>query len=189
MTRSASTVDRLIAAVIGLLLIAIGAGALLWNTTWISRAPDTLTAPALVDATAQPWWPWALAGAGIVLVLAGLRWLFAHTPAAKAGPLPLHQRGGLGVITVDLGALVEAAAGTLAERPDVRSATGKAIIDRGTRTLDLTIHTAAEENLPELTAAIDAVCADLAHATGDTSISTRTIVRIDKSAGASRRVQ
>ena len=178
MTRTASTLDRIAAALIGLLVIAVGAGALIWNTTLSSGFPDRITAAPLMSATSQPWWPWAVAGAGVLLVIIGVRWLLTHTPAAKTKPLPLHDADDRGTITVDLTAVVDAAAYALAQRPDVRSAKGKAVIDRGTRTLDLTVSVAAEENLSELTDAIDAVCADLARATGDPTLATRTTVRI-----------
>lgn len=188
MTRTASTLDRIAAALIGLLVIAVGAGALIWNTALFSGIPGRITAAPLITATAQSWWPWAVAGAGVLLVIIGARWLLTHTPAATTKPLPLHETDDRGTITVDLTSVTDAAAQTLAQRPDVRSAKGKAVIDRGTRTLDLTVSVAADENLAELTGAIDAVCADLARAIGDPTLAARTLVRIDTSAGAARRV-
>ncbi len=47
MTRLATTLDRLAAAVFGLALIAIGVGVLVWNTYWIPGIPVMITAPGL----------------------------------------------------------------------------------------------------------------------------------------------
>ncbi|PZT99529.1 MAG: alkaline shock response membrane anchor protein AmaP [Gordonia sp. (in: high G+C Gram-positive bacteria)] len=188
MTRSASTLDRIAAALVGLTLIVLGVAALIWNTTLIPGIPTRITAAPVVDATSEPWWPWAMAAAGVLLVIAGARWLLVHSPAAKTKPLPVHDENDRGTITVDLGSLADAAAHMLAERPNVQSAKGKAVIDRGIRTIDLAVTVEAGENLPELADAVDAVCADLAYATGDRSIASRTIIRIDKTADTTRRL-
>ncbi|WP_241384596.1 alkaline shock response membrane anchor protein AmaP [Rhodococcus sp. CH91] len=188
MTRSATFVDRLAALVVGLLLIALGIGALIWNTTVLPRIPTHVTAPALVTATGTPWWPWAVAVAGVLCLALGVRWLLAHTPRAKAKPLQMSEPAGLGNISVDLGALAAAAARSLAGRDDVHSAKGKAVIDRGTRTLELTVTAATIEELPALIEAIDRVCAHLAHATQNTSVATRTTVHLSTNSGPSHHV-
>ncbi|MDG3013670.1 alkaline shock response membrane anchor protein AmaP [Speluncibacter jeojiensis] len=180
MTRSAGTLDRLAALLVGIALIGLGAGALIWNTTLVSGIPELVTAPELVDDTGTSWWPWAVAGAGIVLIVLGGRWLLAHTPAAKAKALRVNGPEDLGAITVDLGSLATAAARTLADRPDVTAAKGKAVIDRGTRTLDLTITATSAEDLRGVIDAVDHTCAHLASATGDPSIATRTTIHLSK---------
>ncbi|MDV6271537.1 alkaline shock response membrane anchor protein AmaP [Rhodococcus globerulus] len=180
MSRTASFLDRFVTLVVGVLLIGLGTGALIWNTTMVPDTPDQVTAPALVTATGTSWWPWAVAAGGAAAVVLGALWLLAHTPSPRAKPLRLNTSGDLGSITVDLGSLAAAAAQTLAAHHDVRVAKGKAVIDRGTRTIDLTVTGTAEsaDDLSALTDAIDTVCAHLVHATGDNSPATRAILHI-----------
>ncbi|PQP14478.1 alkaline shock response membrane anchor protein AmaP [Rhodococcus opacus] len=180
MSRTASFLDRLVTFVVGVLLIGLGAGALIWNTTVVPGIGDQVTAPVLVTATGTSWWPWAVAAGGAAAVVLGTRWLLAHTPSPLAKPLRLNTSGEPGSITVDLGSLAAAAAQTLTAHPDVRAAKGKAVNDRGTRTIDLTVTGTAEsaDDLPALTEAIDTVCAHLAHAIGDNSPATRAILHI-----------
>ena len=83
MTRLATTVDRLAALVFGLILLAVGAGLLVWNTHWIPGTPQMITTRGLVTAAGTRWWPWAVAGVGILLVLIALRWLLIHTRKQK----------------------------------------------------------------------------------------------------------
>ena len=179
MTRTAVTVDRLAAGVAGLALIAFGAALVVWNTTWVPNLPDAVTLPGLRAATTTGWWPFALAGAGIVLVVLALRWLFAHSPAAKVKSLPLRSDD-TGSITVDLGEVADAAAQALTHSLDVESASGRAVIDRGTRTVDLTITTNAAPRADRLIPAIDAVCAQIAGALSDPSVATRTTIHTGK---------
>lgn len=179
MTRTAVTFDRFAAGVAGLALIALGAALVVWNTTWVPNVPDAVTLPGLRAATTTGWWPFALAGAGIVLVVLALRWLFAHSPAAKVKSLPLRSDDS-GTITVDLGEVADAAAQALQQSLDVESASGKAVIDRGTRTVDLTITTSASPRADRLIPAIDAVCAQISGVLSDPSVATRTTIHTGK---------
>lgn len=175
MTRLAVTFDRFAALVAGLALVAFGAALVVWNTTWLPNLPDSIALPGLRSATATGWWPFALAGAGVVLVVVALRWLFAHTPAAKIKDLPLRSDAA-GSITVDLGEVATAAAAALAQSLDVESASGKAVVDRGTRTVDLTVTTSASPRPDRLLPAIDAVCAQISGMVSDPSVATRTTI-------------
>ena len=116
MTRLATTFDRLAALVFGLALIAIGAGLLVWNTNVIPGTPEMITARGLVTAAGTDWWPWAVAGVGVVLVLTALRWLFVHTPKAKVKALRLSA-GDAGSVSANLGEVADAAARALELEP------------------------------------------------------------------------
>lgn len=175
MTRLAVTLDRFAALVAGLVLVAFGGALVLWNTTWLPNLPDAIALPGLRSATTTGWWPFALAGAGIVLVAVALRWLFAHTPAAKVKDLPLRSDAA-GSITVDLGEVATAAATAMAQSLDVESASGKAVVDRGTRTVDLTVTTSASPSPDRLLPAVDAVCAQISGMLADPSVATRVTI-------------
>lgn len=180
MTRLAVNFDRFAAFVFGLVLIAIGAALVVWNTNWVPNIPRTISLGGVRDASGAGWWPFALAAAGIVLVLLALRWLFSHSPAARVKALPL-RRDDIGSITIDLGEVATAAAQALEQSIDVESASGKAVIDRGTRTVDITVKAVASPRPDRLIPDIDAACAQIAGVLADSSIATRTIIHTGKS--------
>ena len=186
MTRLAILLDRFATLIVGAALIAVGAALLLWHTAVLPDVPRTVNVSGLRAATSTGWWSWALAGVGILLVVVALRWLFAHTPTARVKRLPLRANAS-GAVSIDLGEVAHAAARALERAPDVDSAGGKAIIDRGTRTVELTI-TAVDAPRPEwLIPAIDAVCEQVAIMHGDPLVATRTTIHVGK--GQRRRVR
>lgn len=181
MSRSAAFFDRFLALLIGVVLIAVGIGALIWNTSLLPDKPEVLTAPGLVTATDSSWWPWVIGIGGVVLILLALRWLFAHRPATKLKDLQLAGSGREGALVADVGSVAEGAARALESSPGVHSAKSKAIVDRGTRTVDLTVTLDTAEDLRRVADRVDEVCADVAHVLGTTSVATRTTIHFDKS--------
>jgi hypothetical protein len=189
MTRLASAWDRFTALILGLVLIALGIGMLAWGFDWPARTPEFVTAPGLVMAANSGWWPWVVAAVGIVLILLALRWLLIHTPKARVKAVPLVSGHSGGTVSADLGAVAHAAAQVLEQYPDVEAAKGKAVIDRGVRTIDLTVTARSPLNIHTLIDPIDTVCAQTAGVLGDTSIATRTTVRIGHGRRRDRRVE
>jgi hypothetical protein len=189
MTRLASAWDRFTALVLGLALIALGVGMLAWGSEWIPNRPEYVTAPGLVTAANTGWWPWVLAAVGIVLILLALRWLLIHTPKARVKAVPLVSGDSGGTVSADLGAVAHAAAQVLERHPDVESAKGKAVVDRGVRTIDLTVTARSPLSVHTLIDPIDTVCTQTAGVLGDTGIATRTTVRIGHHRGRDYRVE
>lgn len=189
MTRLASAVDRFAAAAVGLALIALGVALLLWNTSVADSLPDTVSVPDLVSATTEGWWPWALAGVGVVCALIALRWLLSHRPAAAAGILRLGDTNGLGGVAIDLGPVADAAATHLAARPDVSSAKGKAVVERGVRTIELTVTALSVDDLETLEGVADDLSAELARSLGDPSIAVRCVLGLSTNRGGARHVR
>ncbi|WP_051026475.1 hypothetical protein [Nocardia higoensis] len=187
MTRLAGAIDRLIAALVGVVLLALGAALLLWNTAVGDSFPDTVTAPGLVTATTTGWWPWALAGTGLLCALVAIRWLFSHTPAAAAGTLRLGDTDGLGGIAIDLGPVADAVAAHLAARPEVFSAKGKAVVERGVRTIELTVTAVSIDDMEPLVGVADDTSAELAGSLGDPSVAVRTVLGLSSKRGSSAR--
>jgi len=188
MTRLATGLDRLLALLVGLVLIVVGAGAIVWQLGTFSRAPKTLTAPGLLNATTQSWWPWAVGIGGAVLILLALRWLAAHLPGRKVHAAKLAGSDATGKLTLDLTALAAAAAEALAEAPGVRSTTGKAVTDRGRSTLELIATVEPSADLATLTAAADRVSSDLNQALAEPAIATRVQLHTARSARSGPRV-
>jgi hypothetical protein len=185
MTRFATTIDRLAALVFGLALIALGVGVLVWNTYWIPGVPEKITAPGLVAATNADWWPWAVAGVGILLVLIALRWLVVHTPKSRVRALPLST-GGVGAISVDLGQVADAAARALQRNADALSAKGRAVVDRGARTIDLDVTAYSPTTLTALVESVDEVNRQIVGVLGDAKVAVRTTVHVDGHARRNR---
>lgn len=188
MSRLTTGLDRLLALLVGLVLIVVGAGAIVWQLGTFSRAPKTLTAPGLVNATTQSWWPWAVGIGGAVLILLALRWLAAHLPGRKVHAAKLAGSDATGKLTVDLTALAAAAGEALADTPGVRSAAGKAVTDRGRRTLELIATIEPSADLAAVAAAADRVGADLHQALAEPAIATRVHLHTARSARSGPRV-
>lgn len=102
--------------------------------------------------------------------------------------LPLHTSD-TGTITIDLGDVASAAGQALEQSIDVESANGKSVIDRGTRTVDLTVHVAPTTRAHEIAAPIDIACAQVASMLADPTIATPQTIRVDKKPGHARRVR
>jgi len=100
-----------------------------------------------------------------------LRWLVAHRPIGKAAPIRLHEAGDVGTITIDPAAVTTAAADTLRRHPPVRTAKGKAITHRGTRTIELAVTAAHPDELAAVITAIIDACEHIAHAAGHAPLS------------------
>ena len=179
MTRTVGFIDRMVALLVGVALIALGAAMLVWNSGWIATAPHVITAPALRTATTTTWWPWALAAAGIVMVAGAVWFLLIHTPDTGAKGLRLPSTE-LGALTVDLSEVAAAAARTLEQVPEVQSARGKVVLDRGVRMVDLTVIATAATDLASLPESIDVVCSQIATMLADPTVATRTVIRIAK---------
>jgi hypothetical protein len=82
----------------------------------------------------------------------------------------------LGTATVHAGAIAAAVAGTLANHPLIDAATGRAVYDRGLRTMRITLFADPDVGLDQLRRlAADAV-ADLATATEQTPLSPQFFV-------------
>lgn len=177
MSRVTSAVDRVAAAVVGLVLIALGLGALAWNTSLVANIPEAITAPAVVDATTKQWWPWAVGTAGVILVIAAVRWMFAHTPAPRAHSIQLPGLGTASSATVDLNAVAVAAAAFLARRHDVTAARGKAINERSQRTVVMEVTISRDSDLSTIADAIDTTCQHIVRTLGTDELAIRTLIR------------
>jgi hypothetical protein len=188
MSRSSTALDRTATLIVGLCLIAVGAAAIIWNTSWLPHIPETITAPGLALSARSWWWPWAVTAAGIALVFLGLRWLASHSLARRAHTIALTGSGENGTITANLAAIATATAHHLQADPSVHSAKATAIMDRGRRTLDITATTASVTDVPAAVAAADQVCCEAITMLGDDTVATRARIRVDGKSHRGRRL-
>lgn len=112
-TRRTRGADRTASVVVGAGLLALGAAAWDWRLGLTGLVPDTaLDASSLESVTGSAWWPWAFAGAGILLGVLGIVWLLAHVPRLTSSTSRLSTSAATGRLEVDHGSL----GSTLADR-------------------------------------------------------------------------
>jgi len=183
-TRTVAGLDRLLALLLGLVWVAVGVGAIIWQGGWYQQAPRTLSAPWLSSATTASWWPWATGVGGIILILLALRWLVAHLPHRRSPAVTLAGSDRTGQLTADLSALAAASATVLADTPGCgpprapRSPTGQP-------TLSLT---ATLEPTADLVTVADHPGTQLAAALPDPHIDAQVHLRVARSARNQPRV-
>lgn len=176
MTRATVLLDRIAVLVIGLLLLAAGAAAVLW---WQGRLaggrPVQLVAPLRVDAS---WWPWACGGVGAVLVVVGLWWLSGHRRAPRVRDVRLADDTNTdGTLSADAAAVASAAADVLAQHPAVLKASARASVENRVPTITLTATVAARRSLEPAVLAADDTAATVAQMLGE-RVAVRTRVRV-----------
>ncbi len=186
MSRTTYAIDRVASFIVALVLIAAGVFAVLWRFDLWGRLPERTDLSAIFDVMAKGWWSWALSLAGILLVLLGLRWLFAHLPGRGVGELNLPGTGRNGRLRFNAKAAASAAADVLAQAPSVRSAQGTVRRDRGQLVVDLRTTVEPDADLEVVAAAADKVVADLASVMDRHDIYGR--VRVDVASGTQSRI-
>jgi hypothetical protein len=180
--RPTDVLDRAAALVTGLVVAAIGTAAILWPTHLVRGAPEHINTGPVARLTVSTWWPWELAGAGTLLILIGLVWLTAHVPTRRTPVLRVAGGTDPGVIAVNLSGVATAAAAALEQDPNVQSAKGKALTDRGVATVELTVTAVHPANVAAVISAVDTTCGHLAQATGDATVAARTVLQVARQA-------
>jgi hypothetical protein len=165
MRRSVLALDRIVAVVLGLILLATGVAAAGWYSGGLRRMwpafPKKLSTARASDVLNTGWWPWAAAGLGGLAVLLGLWWLIAHLPRRGVGMLVLPGSGKSGRLLVDPSGPAGTAAEVLADTPGIRSAHSKVLRDRGELVVALTGTIDPRADLADVIAATDAVATEL----------------------------
>lgn len=192
MRRSVLAVDRVLLLLLGVVLVVAGVTAVGWQVGFLAEvwpsAPDRLAVDS-GPVTRASSYPVLLALTGVLLVGLGLWWLLAHLPRRSVGPLRLPAGDRAGRLTVDPGPAVAVAADVLSEAPDVRSARGSVLRDRGELVVRLRTTVDPGADLPAVVAACDGVLADLAHVLPSERLRSRVEISVLRERTASSRVQ
>jgi len=162
MSRALIAFDRLMAFVVGLVLVAVGAAAALWWRGTFPSWPTRLDTGPAVQLTDRPWWPWTVGILGVALILLGLRWLVAHLPSRGISQLTLPGSSPHGRLITQVRPVAAAAAEALEQTPGVRSTSATIIAVRGQLVARLNATIEQQADLSAVAAAADQVSADLA---------------------------
>lgn len=163
--RRATGTDRAVLAVLGVLLLAVGAVVVAAAAGWTTGvqigsaqlAPGTLQLDRAVSATEAPWWPWACAGAAVVLVVLGVLWLLAHLPAGREPDLTLPGSRTGERLRVVPDAVAVGAKDRLEADPRVQGARLAVRREHGHLVLTGSARVDARVDLPEMAALVDQV--------------------------------
>ncbi len=180
LSRSGVGADRVVLAVAGLAGVALGAGYLLDRAGVVDVRANLVLRPAALAAD-EPWWPWAVGVAAVVLLLLGLRWAVAHVPVGRQGPVALRGGDSSGRLRADLGSVADAAADRLSGAWGVASASGRCVAERGRPTVVLAVSMSPQASPAALQPALDAVLAELAAVAGE-DVPVRVEVTVARSA-------
>ncbi|QIG42160.1 hypothetical protein G5V58_04710 [Nocardioides anomalus] len=137
MSRRTVVLDRVVVALVGLLLLAAGLLAVDWRTGTVLDLRDRLDAGPVLDVVDAGWWPWVCAVVGVVLALLALAWLLAHLPHRGPGRTRLAGSDQGGTLEVELRSVASAVADRLADLGPVTGARGTTDRVRGTTVLEV----------------------------------------------------
>ncbi|WP_432572095.1 hypothetical protein [Kineococcus sp. SYSU DK005] len=170
MSRGVLGLDRVVTALLGLVLLAGGAAAVAWWGGWLARvlpgAPRELSTAGADGVVEAGWFAAACAAAAVVLAVLALWWLLAHVPRRGAGTLSLPGSGAGGQLRLEPDGVADAGARELELTPGVRSAGGRVLDDRGELVVELRATVEPTADLGEVAAAADGVSARLRQVLG-----------------------
>lgn len=137
MTPRLAFIDRLLTIVVGLAIVAGGLVLIDWQLGYVLTLSDELSTGAVADVAGTAWFPWALAGGGVVLGLLGLWWALAHLPRPSGTTVRTEASDADGALRVDVSSIADAAADAFAQRAPVLGASGHAHRIGGTDVIEV----------------------------------------------------
>lgn len=192
MRRSVLGLDRILAVLLGIILLIAGIGAAAWYNGNLRRLwpqfPKKVSTAGASDILNTDWWPWAAGGAGALAVLLGLWWLIAHLPRRGVSMLVLPGSGKTGRLLIDPSGPAATAAEVLADTPGIRTAHSKVHRDRGQLVVALTATMDPRADLTEIINATDAVATDLQTVLGRDDARARVLLSVARRARTQPRV-
>ena len=143
MSRRVDTANRTVLTLLGLLLLGGGAVGLAASSGAFGDPPPVLPVSARRFEDDQPWFWWAVAGAGLLIALLALRWLLAQLHTDRLSRLDLTRDDREGRTVVHAGALTDAVEDEATALRGVSGASAHLRDSRGRRlslTVDLSDH-------------------------------------------------
>lgn len=176
MTRKLVTLDRLAGIVVALTLVAVGLLLVDWKLDLLLGLPSVLHVPGLLKTAALGWWPLFTAVLAVVLVLVGLRWLFAHLPRVHSSRAKLGESSAEGRIRLDTGSVANATAAHIESETVLPEVHGRVREVRGHPLVQIDARCAVRTDVAEVRERADQVTADIARAFPSGDIPLRVVV-------------
>lgn len=178
MTRGVLWSDRVVSLVVGLVLLGVGALAVVWGLDLVpSLRSDSVAVEGAAGVSDAGWWPLALGLAGMLLVVGSLTWCLAHLRRASIRAVSLSGSGPEGRLRLRLDALASASAASAADRISVESASGRTGSGAESGLVDVALTARHDATLDELRGDLRRVDREVALAT-DGAVPVRYRVRV-----------
>jgi len=193
MTRGVRSVNRVVACVVGLVLLLVGVAAVLWWTGTLadlwSGTPDALDARRVDEVTGAAWFGAVATACGVVLGLLALWWLVAHLGSPRVGTLTLTGSGASGRLTLDAGSLAGHVAEQARRLPGVVGARTAVDLEHGRHVLVSTLQVDPEADLPALADEVAALVTQARDVAGIRGLAARTRLAVRPRARGGTRVR
>lgn len=190
MNRTVLRLDRVLLALVGLVLVAVGVAALLWTTgtlaEYVDGVPDSLDTSPATDAASQTWWPFVTVAVALILAIVAVWWMLAHLPARSVAEQDLPGSSRAMRLRIDRGAVADATAHAAQQVPSVRRATATLRDEGSELVLSLLVTVDPAADLPDLATRLDDLVADAATVLPDERLRSRTTVRMRTSRRSDR---
>ncbi|KQU61264.1 hypothetical protein ASG84_01715 [Rhodococcus sp. Leaf278] len=174
-------VDRLLAVVAGVVLVAGGGFALAWHydVPWAREMLSRFDRARIAELPQQGWWVPTLVIVVAVAAVVGLLLLVGNFSPRRTGTASVIEEPHFSA-HVDLSAIASGVAAELARFPGVRRARGTAIDDRGMPTIAVSVYVAADFDVVGFTAEAESRAAFVAESLAGTYVATRIQLHVDK---------
>ncbi|WP_295629602.1 hypothetical protein [uncultured Corynebacterium sp.] len=181
MRKSTALLDRLVAAILGLILLAGGALGLaaVLDVAPMSEWTDGLRPSTLTDAVAADWFTWVLAAAVVLGFVLSIGLLAANVDRRIPRTTIDEDSDGTGEIRFHLGDVADGVAKHLRLHPEIRRARGRAEIDRGTDTITLVLDVEHDADVAAVRRLCEEAARDVDAAIGDAA-GVRFLVHYDR---------
>lgn len=180
MSHLLSAVDRILVLLLGVALVATGAWALLWlldvdEAHSIARYYDSSVLENFLDSQ---WYPVALVAVAAAAALAGISLVSANLRRRKFDRLTASELPVGDSISVSVARVARSVGDSLAEKPDVDSASTSTTMDRGRRVVQWVVTAQPDIDLAGLVSDIQTADEDFHAALPGVELTTRFLVHL-----------
>ena len=176
--------NRVVALLLGVLLLVLGLATVLWCTGTLARlwprTPDSIETAQVGDVTTAPWWTAVAAVVGIVLLLLGLWWLLSHLRTTRVGRTALPGSDGSGRLTLELPGVARHFATLAGRQNGVTAARATFVTERGRTVLSSAITVDAEADLDAVSRALADLTAQARDVAGIPRFAARTRLHVSR---------
>lgn len=183
--------NRLLAILIGLVLIVLGAAAIAWWSGALARlipsTPSTVDVARVQDVTDTTWWIWVALLAGLGAIALAVRWLIAHVRTDAWGPWTLAGSSPRSRLMLDTSAVASHYAKLVGSLHGVHSCRARVLSDRDAPVLEARTRIATDADLHALIPRIVHLTKDAQRVLGIDPLGTRHRLSVSPGPRASSR--